>query len=133
MRILNGVDLVDVGRIRHSMQRERFVQKVFSQAERDYFMQKAYPEQSAAGFFAAKEAFAKALGVGLSGFALADVEVLHNQDGCPYYSLHGKAAQLAGNSVLGLSISHTAEFAVAFAVMEPDEQFFQRREQLCLR
>ena len=68
-----------------------------------------------AGAFAAKEAFAKALGTGIRGFSLCEVEVLHDTLGAPYFALSGKAAALAEARALEftLSITHTGTLAAA--------------------
>ena len=70
-----GVDIVEVERIRQAMENPRFLREFFSQEEREYFAGKFYPEQSAAGAYAAKEAFAKAVGTGILGFGLQEVSV----------------------------------------------------------
>lgn len=65
----------------------------------------------------------KALGVGLGAFALRDVEVEREAGGAPRLTLRAGAASLAehrGASVWHLSLSHTADTAVAFAVAESD-------------
>ncbi len=85
-------------------------------------MAKKTAPQSAAGMFAAKEAFLKALGVGLSGgVALADIAVSHDELGCPSYALSAKASDAMGKKgakTAYLSISHDAGVAVAVCVLE---------------
>ena len=75
---------------------------------------------SAAANFAAKEAFLKACGKGLGGFALADIQVLRAESGAPYYALKGAAAaHMAENGLhVSLSLSHEDGLAAAFAVLE---------------
>ena len=73
--------------------------------------------------FAAKEAFLKACGTGLAGFALAEIGVLREASGAPRYALEGRAAAwAAANRVTAhLSLTPEAGLACAFAVLEqPD-------------
>ena len=74
-----------------------------------------------AGMYAAKEAFAKALGTGIRGFSLKEAEVLHDADGRPFYRITGKALALQHSRSIDevlLSISHDGGLAIAFAVAE---------------
>ena len=73
-----------------------------------------------AGQIAAKEAISKALGTGLyDDMAWTDIEVLRDESGCPYVSLHcavaAAAAQL-GLRELTVSITHTSVVAAASAI-----------------
>lgn len=73
--------------------------------------------------FAAKEAFAKALGTGLSGFALNEVWVVHTEEGRPEFKFSARVTDLlherAGKSTrVSLSMSHEKEYAVAYAIIE---------------
>ncbi|MFA5524397.1 MAG: holo-ACP synthase, partial [Tissierellales bacterium] len=74
-----------------------------------------------AGLFAAKEAVSKALGSGISGFKWTDIEIYTESSGKPCVRLLGKAKKLAdtiGISNIHISISHSKENAVAFAIAE---------------
>ena len=73
-----GCDIIEISRIEKSMKNPRFLSENFTYRENDYFKNKKYNPQSVAAAFAAKEAFSKALGTGISGFSLCDVEVLHD-------------------------------------------------------
>jgi len=117
-----GIDICQIERIDKALQKdERFLLRYFTQEERNYLNTRS-AAQSAAGMFAAKEAFLKALGVGLSGgVALADIGVAHDAQGCPSYSLSKKAADAMrrkGASASFLSISHDAGVAAAVCVLE---------------
>ncbi len=114
-----GTDIIEIERVKKAAENERFVKKVFTEKEQNYFSAKS--AQSMAGGFAAKEAVAKALGTGISGFSLTDIEVLHDDKGKPVAFLHNNAKIIFDN--LGalkvhLSISHCSELAVAYAVIE---------------
>ncbi len=119
-----GIDLIEVGRIRKALDRwgERFIQRVFSAEEKRYSLRKAFPEQSFAARFAAKEAVLKALGTGLSGgIGWTDVEIVNNRIGKPEVRLGCKITQRIGERKVLISLSHTKEFAIAFAILVEDE------------
>lgn len=118
MRLRLGVDCVDVEAFRHRLQSSPGLAEAwFSAAERRRAEREADPAAHLAGWFAAKEAFAKALGDGLSGRArLADVTVAHDAAGAPALRLRGearRAARQAGARRLSLSITHAGPVAVA--------------------
>ena len=101
----------------------RFGERVFTPAERDYCDAKgAAAAQSYAGRFAAKEAFLKALKTGWRGkLGWQEIEVINDADGVPGLNLNGEAARLfsaTGAAHIHISISHTAEHAVAQVIFE---------------
>ena len=112
----NGIDLIEIERIRHSCENPTFINRVFGEKERAQFSAQSHPATHMAGAFAAKEAFAKALGTGIRGFSLCEVEVLHDALGAPYFALSGQAKALADaqNLEFALSITHTDTLAAAF-------------------
>jgi holo-[acyl-carrier protein] synthase len=117
-----GVDLVEVMRISRLSLVPGFVGRFFHPAETEYaYARKSGFEETLAACFAAKEAFGKALGTGIRGFSLKDVEVSHDESGRPLLRLHGKAteffAKSGGERVL-LSLSHERSMACAFVVIE---------------
>ncbi|MDO4483535.1 MAG: 4'-phosphopantetheinyl transferase superfamily protein [Clostridia bacterium] len=71
--------------------------------------------QSMAAMFAAKEAFLKAVGTGIT-IPLTDVEISHTPSGQPVYCLHGKAAELVCGGQVLLSITHEKGMAAAMCV-----------------
>ena len=117
-----GVDTATVERIEKSIARESFYTRVYGEAERAALdvLSPARKAQSAAGAWAAKEAFGKALGTGVSGFELHEVQVLHDEKGAPYYAFSGRAAAIVESAGLKahLSLTHEGGFATAFAVLE---------------
>jgi holo-[acyl-carrier protein] synthase len=113
-----GVDIVKVERFEKIA--PAFMQRVFTEREREYLCGKAV--QSIAGIFAAKEAVAKALGTGFLGFSPADVEILHRKNGVPFAVLHNGAKKIARRISkrrfsIKISISHTATDAIAFVII----------------
>ena len=117
-----GVDLVEIERVARLVARHHGLFRVFGEKERSFLARR----QSAASYaanFCAKEAFAKALGTGVRGFSLCEVEILRDEWGKPYYALSGRAASLAAEKKLrfSVSLSHDRTHAVAFAVAEKEE------------
>ncbi len=118
-----GVDLVEISRVKRILARhgDRFLARVFTPREVCYC--RSRPAELSARF-AAKEAVAKALGVGVrmmarEGIDWRDAEIVGDHRGKPLLQLHGRAAQRA--QVLNLtewdvSLSHTRELAIAFVV-----------------
>lgn len=119
-----GIDLCEIARIESAMQKsDGFLQRYFTEEERAYLDARSQTvAQSAAAMFAAKEAFLKALGTGLSGgVGMADVGVMHDTLGCPSYTLGDKArGKLTekGGSVAHLSLTHDAGIAAAVCILE---------------
>lgn len=116
-----GTDIVSIKRMERSITSEAFANKVFTRNEIELIMRRS---ERAAGFFAAKEAFVKALGSGFGLVSPKDIEVSHDTEGKPYFILYGeanKAAEKLGNINIMLSISHEKEFAVAFVIIEGRE------------
>ncbi|HLA95356.1 MAG TPA: holo-ACP synthase [Pyrinomonadaceae bacterium] len=124
MIVSTGIDIVEVYRIAETMTRTpRFAVRVFTPAERDYCDAKgAAAAQSYAGRFAAKEAFLKAIKTGWRGkITWHDIEVMNDADGVPTLNVTGEAAKILterGAEIIHLSISHTAEHAVAHVILE---------------
>ena len=116
-----GVDIVSIGRIEKSLERESFLAKVYGKGEIALFASdNRIKTNSLAANFAAKEAFSKALGTGVRGFDLTEVEILRDELGAPYFELSGRAKQIAEsrNLEFKVSLSHEKDKAIAFVVAE---------------
>lgn len=113
-----GTDIIEISRIENSMKNPRFLEKNFTDAENHYFRNKKMSPQSVAVSFAAKEAFSKALGTGVVGFSLKDVEILHNDKGAPYINLYNNAKEMLGRGKIHVSLSHSQQYATAVVVIE---------------
>ena len=119
-----GVDIVDIARIQAMLDRygERFLARVYTEAETAYAMGGANRAERLAGRFAVKEALMKALGTGKSqGILWKDVETLRGRLGKPEVRLHGQAVQWATMRKFGtvhVSITHDGGKAVAFVILE---------------
>ena len=93
-----GVDIVDIARIQALLDRygERFLRRVYTEAETAYAMSGANKAERLAGRFAVKEAMMKALGTGKSqGILWRDVETVRGRLGKPEVHLHGQAVKWA--------------------------------------
>lgn len=108
-----GIDLIEVDRIKKSMERGSFFKKILGKNEYSELEKRNFPPQSVAVNFCAKEAFLKAMGKGLGEIDFTEVELLRMKSGQPYLSLSGKALDLAEKQNLGFSVSatHTEKYA----------------------
>jgi holo-[acyl-carrier protein] synthase len=131
--LYTGIDLIEIARIERAVTRwgERFLRRVFTPAELAAYRRRV---PSLAARWAAKEAVAKLLGVGLRGLggaerphdavAWTEIEVLSDARGRPALMLHGRAAVRARVLSLGLiaiSLAHTREHAIASATALADD------------
>jgi holo-[acyl-carrier protein] synthase len=119
-----GVDIVDIARIQALLEKygDRFLRRVYTEAETAYAMSGANRAERLAGRFAVKEAVMKALGTGKSqGILWGDVETLRGRSGKPEVRLHGNAMKWAksrGGGAVHVSITHDGGKAVAFVILE---------------
>ena len=122
MIIAHGIDLVDFPRIEEMINRhsERFINRIFTVAEQAYADSNKNRIEKYAGRFAAKEAILKLIGTGWRGkIAWTDIEVINNSSGQPQVTLDGEVkiiAEKLGITQISISITHTANFAIASAV-----------------
>lgn len=122
-----GTDLVDIKRIEKLLEakKQSFFNRIFSASEQEHCNAKASPAASYAKRFAAKEAFAKALGTGIGEHAnWVDIEVANQENGKPFFRLSGRAAasieayEDKGMDVqVDLSLSDEYPYAQAFVVI----------------
>ena len=119
-----GTDLGEISRIERIIEKwsERFIGRVYSEAEIRYCSERAFPARHFAARFAAKEAFLKCAGRGMfDGIGFRDVEVINRPEGKPELRFYGKARNMVdGAGITGshISISHTDRYAMAFVVLE---------------
>ncbi|HOX05980.1 MAG TPA: holo-ACP synthase [Planctomycetota bacterium] len=119
-----GLDLVEVARIADLAERhgDRFLKRVFTEAELAYCLPRAARNTHLAGRFAAKEAVFKALGTGWSEtVSWKQIEVLPGPSGAPEVNLSRGARErfeAMGGRRLLVSITHTADLAAASATIE---------------
>ena len=112
-----GLDLCEIRRMEEAITHPHFLSRVFSSEEQAYILSKGSTGgQTAAGLYAAKEAFVKALGTGIQSLDLQEIAVTHDAEGAPRYRLSGRYAALA--SAAWLSITHDGGIAAAVCVLE---------------
>ncbi len=117
-----GTDLVEIARVQKAIGRSSFLEKVYTEQERELI---AVRSVRAATHFAAKEAVAKAFGCGFAGVAPREIEILRQPSGMPYVVLHGRAkekAEALGIVKIQLSLTDTKEFAQAYVICEGREE-----------
>ena len=116
-----GLDVCEITRMKKLLDSGRFLERFFTPEEQAYIKSKGPgAAQSMAGIFAAKEALAKALGVGIVA-DLRGIGVFHDAEGAPRYILQGEYARHAEDrriSSFFLSISHDGDVAAAVCVAE---------------
>jgi len=117
-----GIDFVNVNRMRHWTKTDGIIQRYFHPNEIEAsFSRGSSAILSFAARFAAKEAFGKALGTGLKGLRLTDIEVKNNHNGKPEIILYETALEAfmdLGGSTMHISLSHEHDAAVAVVVIE---------------
>lgn len=124
MIVGTGIDITEVPRIAEAIERhgERFLRRIYTENEISYCDSKANRIERYAARFAAKEAAMKALGTGWNhGVRWRDVEVCRQPGGRPTMAFHGRAAEFftkLGAVHSALSLSHTAEQAIAQVILE---------------
>jgi holo-[acyl-carrier protein] synthase len=119
-----GVDVVDTARLEHWVKNPKMLARFFHPAEVAAALDRgAAAVLSLAARFAAKEAFGKALGTGMRGLVLRDIEVINQHNGKPEIQLYGtalRAFRRSGGRFLHLSLTHEKKAAVAMVVIEGD-------------
>lgn len=119
-----GSDIVRIERLSRAVLRHgpRFAVRILGSAEQAIWRQKGEPVAYLAKRFAAKEAFVKALGLGLrGGMQWTEIQVLNDALGKPSLQLSGEAQRLfqaSGAMAAHISLSDEADYAMAFVVLE---------------
>jgi len=121
MRI--GTDIVEVARIKKAIDNERsgFLERVFTNNEIEKINIADPDYERASGFWAAKESIVKAIGYGFrNGIRFHDIEVTHDEYGCPQFILSGKLKEILEEQRImdvSLSISHCRTYAIAATII----------------
>jgi holo-[acyl-carrier protein] synthase len=119
-----GIDIIEVARIASSCKKfgERFLNRILHADEIAYCLSHKNPAPFLAVRFAAKEAISKAFGTGIGAqLGWQDMEIRRKESGEPFVVLHGKGKKLFKSrraKNLLISLSHTANYAAATAVLE---------------
>ena len=112
-----GTDITVVSRIENSIKKfgDKFVSKFLSEEEQ-LISKRA---ESIAGYWAAKEAVAKALGCGIGAeLSFHDIILYKDEKNAPHFKLSPKAQELHQIKSSSLSIAHDGGFAIAVVVIE---------------
>jgi holo-[acyl-carrier protein] synthase len=126
-----GTDICDIRRIRSTLERrgQRFAEKVLGPHEIEVFRER-HAKVEARGIsylatrFSAKEAFAKAIGLGMRmPMTWRDCEVVKAPSGKPGIRLHGELARWfdARGLQAHLSVTDETDYAAAFVVVEKNK------------
>ncbi|WP_022931525.1 holo-ACP synthase [Treponema bryantii] len=117
-----GTDITEVKRFEKWIKNPEMLQRFFNEKEMSSAKSDSAKCQHYAARFAAKEAFSKALGTGITGFNLKDVYITNNSEGAPLLNIEGAALSLMkerlGQCKAFVSLSHEKEYAIAYVILE---------------
>ncbi len=122
-----GTDIIEIARIEKALEKhqERFLERIFTQKERDYCQRHQNPLPHYAGRFAAKEAIVKALGTGITQDVFwQDIEILNDASGKPEASFSKRLQKQFPYQIM-LSISHCNHYATATAILVSPQSSLQ--------
>jgi holo-[acyl-carrier protein] synthase len=119
-----GTDIVSVDRIKNSLKNKNFINRVFNEKEILKCKKINNSINCYAKRFAAKEAFSKALGTGISnGINFNEIVILNKKSGKPYINIIGQTKKILKKkfkrkkSRISLSLSDEKKYAVAFVTI----------------
>ena len=118
-----GCDIVQISRIQKAVKNKGFVKRVFSKNEIKIIDTKSNKTNAYAKKFAAKEAFSKAVGIGIAkGIAFREISINNDKRGKPYINLSGKTKFVTHKTIkkkykISLSISDVREYALAVVII----------------
>ena len=116
-----GIDSLDIVRMQKFVDNERFLIKFFTEYETKYRNLTVNKTMRLAGLYCAKEAFLKALGIGIGGgIPLNEIEVNHDKNGKPYLRLSDgakKIVNIMGYKEWQINITHTHTCSTAVCIL----------------
>ena len=118
-----GTDIVSVNRIKNSLKNKNFISRIFNEKEILKCKRIKNSSNCYAKRFAAKEAFSKALGTGISnGINFNEIVILNKKSGKPYINIIGQTKKIINKKLkkknkISLSLSDEKEYAVAFVTI----------------
>ena len=116
-----GNDIIEIERIEKAISKEGFKNKVYTQRELKNIEKRGNRTETYAGIFSAEEAISKAIGTGVRGFSLTDLEILNDDLGKPYVLVSEKLDKILRNKKenyqIEISISHSKKYATAIAII----------------
>ena len=129
MKILGiGVDIINNKRIKFSIRKNDFINRIFSQNEIKFSKKTIQKTNYFAKRYAAKEALSKALGIGFrNNLNFKDIEILNNKLGKPYYFKSKKITNIINKKFktkrysLFLSITDEKDYSIAFTILQSQQ------------
>lgn len=121
-----GIDILKISRVKKLVENEKFLSKIFSQKEIEYFKTRNFNISTVAGNFCAKEAFSKAIGTGVRNFSLNEISVLRDGLGKPYYEFSDNVKnilKLKSIENVEVTISHEKDYAISYAYTKTDSNY----------
>ena len=119
-----GTDIIHVNRLKKSLNKKPFLSRIYSKEEILKCKRSKVNSNCFAKRFAAKEAFSKALGTGISkGISFNEIVVLNEKSGKPYIKLINKTKKIVERKLkkkiykISLSIADEKDYAVAFVTI----------------
>ena len=119
-----GTDIVNINRIRNSLKNKKFINRIFNEKEISKCKKINNSINCYAKRFAAKEAFSKALGTGISnGINFNEIVILNKKSGKPYINIIGQTKKILEQkfkrkkSKISLSLTDEKKYAVAFVTI----------------
>ena len=117
-----GIDVLDAIRMEKISKNKEHLKQVFTECEVKYYNSSNNYLPRLAGMYCAKEAFLKALGIGVrNGINFQEIEIGHEESGKPIYVLSDHIKDILKSLKINhveLSISHTDNFATAICIMQ---------------
>jgi holo-[acyl-carrier protein] synthase len=112
-----GIDIIEVKRFRQKKVKSnlKFYTSIYTESELKYSLKRSDPYQHLAGIFAAKEATIKCLDLPLR---MIDIEISKDSSGKPSATVNFNKKTV----IVKVSISHTAQYAVAIAILFDSDQ-----------
>ena len=118
-----GTDIISVSRIKESLKKKNFLKRIFNKEEVAKCSKLINSNNCYAKRFAAKEAFAKALGTGIAyGINFNEIKILNGKNGKPFIKLVGNTKKIINDKLkkkfkISLSLSDEKKYAVAFVTI----------------
>ena len=118
-----GTDIVSIDRIKKLLKKKSILQRLFCKEEISKCNKQINPNNCYAKRFAAKEAFSKALGTGISsGINFNEIIVMNEKNGKPFIELRGNTMQIIKKKFkkkpkIALSLSDEKKYALAFVTI----------------
>ena len=114
-----GIDIVDNNRIKKILEtrRDSFYNRIFTDSEIRYIMDKGNDHKTVAGLFSVKESISKAIGTGIGKLSFKDVEIYHDEFGKPKVRFNKSNEYLKEIENIEISITHEKNYAVSIAIV----------------